>query len=236
MIASLSLKHRANKNQRQRIIAMVASPLSESAKDLEALGKKLKKNQIAIDIVNLGEPSNNEKLNALIEAAIIEGNSHYINVEPSITLLPDILQSSAILGRAYGGMETMGMDAGLDDDTQVAIRISLEEEQRRIEALRQQQAAQAGQTGATSQPVPEPMNTEVIKEREPTELEKDLLRKAKEGQASSPTGEEAKLMEDTEFLKDILKDLNVDPETEDGKNMIESIKKKKADEEGDKKQ
>lgn len=53
-IASLSLKHRANKNQRQRIIAMVASPLSETVKELEAIGKKLKKNQIAIDIVNLG--------------------------------------------------------------------------------------------------------------------------------------------------------------------------------------
>jgi len=53
-IASLSLKHRANKNRRQRIIAMVASPVQESAKELEALGKKLKKNQIAIDVVNLG--------------------------------------------------------------------------------------------------------------------------------------------------------------------------------------
>jgi 26S proteasome regulatory subunit N10 len=56
-IASLSLKHRANKNQRQRIIAFVASPLNESPKELEAIGKKLKKNQIAIDIVNLGKVS-----------------------------------------------------------------------------------------------------------------------------------------------------------------------------------
>lgn len=55
-IATLSLKHRANKNQRQRIIAMVASPLTETAKELEAIGKKLKKNQIAIDIINLGKP------------------------------------------------------------------------------------------------------------------------------------------------------------------------------------
>ena len=53
-IASLSLKHRANKNRRQRIIALVASPVQESAKELEALGKKLKKNQIAVDVVNLG--------------------------------------------------------------------------------------------------------------------------------------------------------------------------------------
>lgn len=53
-ISILTLKHRANKNRRQRIIALVASPIQESAKELEALGKKLKKNQIAIDVVNLG--------------------------------------------------------------------------------------------------------------------------------------------------------------------------------------
>lgn len=33
---------------------MVASPIEESVRDLEALGKKLKKNQIAIDVINLG--------------------------------------------------------------------------------------------------------------------------------------------------------------------------------------
>ena len=54
MVASLSLKHRANKNQRQRIIAMVSSPLKENLKELEAMGKKLSKNQIALDVINLG--------------------------------------------------------------------------------------------------------------------------------------------------------------------------------------
>ena len=108
MVATLSLKHRANKNQRQRIIAFVASPLRESAKDLEAIGKKLKKNQIAIDIINLGrllpyvgEPSNLEKVNALVAAANIDNNSNVVNVEPSITLLQDILQTSAIVGGGF---------------------------------------------------------------------------------------------------------------------------------------
>jgi 26S proteasome regulatory subunit N10 len=53
-IGSLCLKHRANKNQRQRLIVMVASPISESVKDLENIGKKLKKSNIAMDVINLG--------------------------------------------------------------------------------------------------------------------------------------------------------------------------------------
>ena len=116
MVASLSLKHRANKNQRQRIIAMVASPLKESVKDLEAIGKKLAKNQISIDVINLGtasphysgEPGNVEKLKALVDAANKEDNSHFMNVEPSITLLEDILSGSAILGRGAAAPENLG--------------------------------------------------------------------------------------------------------------------------------
>ncbi|CAD6932322.1 unnamed protein product [Tilletia laevis] len=46
-IAQLALKHRQNKNQRQRIIAFVGSTLeNESDSDLIKLGKKLKKNNV----------------------------------------------------------------------------------------------------------------------------------------------------------------------------------------------
>lgn len=53
-IATLCLKHRTEKKLAQRIIVFTASPLQESVKSLEELGKKLKKNQIAIEIINLG--------------------------------------------------------------------------------------------------------------------------------------------------------------------------------------
>lgn len=45
--AQLALKHRSNKNQRQRIILFVASPLNPSL-DLTPLGRNLKKNNISI--------------------------------------------------------------------------------------------------------------------------------------------------------------------------------------------
>jgi 26S proteasome regulatory subunit N10 len=54
-VAQLSLKHRQNKNQRQRIIVFVGSPVQEEEAALVKLGKKLKKNSVAMDIINFGE-------------------------------------------------------------------------------------------------------------------------------------------------------------------------------------
>ena len=58
-VAQLALKHRENKNLRQRIIVFVGSPLGEGEdKDEGAmvrLAKKLKKNNVAVDIVAFGD-------------------------------------------------------------------------------------------------------------------------------------------------------------------------------------
>jgi len=42
-VSQLALKHRPNKNQRQRIVAFVGSPISDDIKELDKLGKRLKK-------------------------------------------------------------------------------------------------------------------------------------------------------------------------------------------------
>nr|KJB72346.1 hypothetical protein B456_011G172600 [Gossypium raimondii] len=52
---TLALKHRQNKNQQQRIIVFAGSPIKHEKKALEMIGKKLKKNSVALDIVNFGE-------------------------------------------------------------------------------------------------------------------------------------------------------------------------------------
>jgi 26S proteasome regulatory subunit N10 len=65
----LVLKHRQNKYQHQRIVAFVGSPINESSDDLVKLGKRLKKNNIAVDLVNFGEEAGNaEKLESFINA------------------------------------------------------------------------------------------------------------------------------------------------------------------------
>jgi 26S proteasome regulatory subunit N10 len=53
-IAWLALKHRVNKHQKQRIVIFVSSPVTETEKSLVKLGKKLRKNAIAIDVILLG--------------------------------------------------------------------------------------------------------------------------------------------------------------------------------------
>lgn len=69
-IAQLALKHRQNKNQRQRIVVFVGSPLGTDEKSLVKLGKKLKKNNVSIDIVSFGEGDENDvRLKAFVDSA-----------------------------------------------------------------------------------------------------------------------------------------------------------------------
>lgn len=84
-IAQLALKHRENKNQRQRIVIFVGSPLGESAESLVKLGKRLRKNNVFVDVVTFGDEGrdNDEKLRGLVEAVGEESS-----VEPFITRGP----------------------------------------------------------------------------------------------------------------------------------------------------
>jgi 26S proteasome regulatory subunit N10 len=70
-IAQLALKHRENKNQRQRIVAFVGSPIEDTQDSLVKLGKKLRKNNVLVDIVVFGDEGmeNEGKLGALVDAA-----------------------------------------------------------------------------------------------------------------------------------------------------------------------
>ena len=58
-IAQLALKHRQNKTLRQRVVVFVGSPLEdvspEAERALVRLAKKLKKNNVALDVVAFGD-------------------------------------------------------------------------------------------------------------------------------------------------------------------------------------
>ncbi|KAJ3354472.1 hypothetical protein HDU83_005174 [Entophlyctis luteolus] len=145
--AQLALKHRQNKNQRQRIIVFVGSPISEDEKSLVKLGKKLKKNNIAVDVINFGQDAENtSKLEAFISAVNSSDNSHLVTIPPGPHVLSDVLISSPILAGedgaplagfssgGAGGFE-FGVDPNLDPELALALRISMEEERARQEAL-----------------------------------------------------------------------------------------------------
>jgi 26S proteasome regulatory subunit N10 len=166
-VAQLALKHRQNKNQHQRIVAFVGSPITESAEELVKLAKKLKKNNIAVDIVNFGEEAQNtEKLEAFINAVNTNEESHLVTVPPGPHILSDILLSSPVIvgeggaggfgaaaaaasaaaaaAGAGGDFGEFGVDPNVDPELALALRLSLEEERARQEAEAKRKAEEEG--------------------------------------------------------------------------------------------
>lgn len=176
MIASLALKHRQNKSQRQRIIVFTCSPLSdatESQASLVKLAKRMKKNNVNIDIIALGElgEETTSKLQAFNEAVKGGDGSHLEVVHPGPNLLSDIVVASPILagegggprgggdgegegaGGAQGGGDfEFGVDPSMDPELALALRMSMEEENARQERDRQQQSQAEGKTQLESVP------------------------------------------------------------------------------------
>ena len=161
-VASLALKHRRNKNGQQRIVIFVGSPLvNVDKKTMIKAGKTLKKNNVKIDVVAMGElEENEEKLRELVDAA--NGNSeektcHLVTI-PAGTLPSDVLIGSPVIhgGEGGGGMgggggegvpssggdaggtsfaEYGGIDPNLDPELAMVLRISMEEERVRQERI-----------------------------------------------------------------------------------------------------
>ncbi|CCX31905.1 hypothetical protein FPQ18DRAFT_271318, partial [Pyronema domesticum] len=150
-VAGLALKHRQNKQQRQRIIVFVGSPIAEDEKTLVKLAKKMKKNNVAVDFVNFGEveSDNTQKLQAFIEAVNSNDNSHMVTIPPGPQLLSDRLLATPILGEtgssesgaagADGGTAgegssgfEFGFDPNLDPELAMALRMSMEDEKARV--------------------------------------------------------------------------------------------------------
>lgn len=157
-VAQLALKRRSSEqSSNKRIVAFIGSPLKESKEDLEKLGLRLRKNNIAVDIVNFGEQEENtDKLDAFINSVNSGDNSHLVTIPPGPHILADLILSSPILhtgsgdaasssgGGADGGGEfEFGFDPSLDPELAMVLRLSMEEENRRQERLRQEQSGES---------------------------------------------------------------------------------------------
>ncbi|PSS00470.1 26S proteasome non-ATPase regulatory subunit like [Actinidia chinensis var. chinensis] len=161
-VAQLALKHRQNKKQQQRIIVFVGSPVKYDKKVLEMIGRKLKKNSVALDIVNFGEEDEGktEKLESLLAAVNNNDSSHIVHVPPGPIALSDVLISTPIFtgdgeggsgfaaaaaAAAAGGVSDFdyGVDPNLDPELALALRVSMEEERARQEAAAKKAAEEA---------------------------------------------------------------------------------------------
>ncbi|XP_057449263.1 26S proteasome non-ATPase regulatory subunit 4 homolog [Lotus japonicus] len=161
-VAQLALKHRQNKKQQQRIVVFAGSPVKHEKKMLEMIGRKLKKNSVALDIINFGEEDEGktEKLEALLAAVNNNDSSHIVSVPPGPNALSDVLISTPIFtgdgeggsgfaaaaaAAAAGGVSgyEFGVDPNLDPELALALRVSMEEERARQEAAAKKAAEEA---------------------------------------------------------------------------------------------
>ena len=165
-VAQLALKHRRNKNGAQRIVLFVGSPVEAEQKALVKVGKLLKKNNIAVDVVVLGDRDGNaDKLRAFVDAANANDNSNLVAIPAGVVPSDVLISSPVIQGKDSGGggsgesstgggggggsfQEFGGIDPNLDPELAMALRISMEEERARQEAA-------ASADGAAAEASPE---------------------------------------------------------------------------------
>ncbi|EDO06180.1 26S proteasome regulatory subunit RPN10 domain protein [Babesia bovis T2Bo] len=142
--AQLALKHRLNKSQQQRIICFVASPIKENSALCTSVGKLLKKNNVILDIINMCNDIETERKLILLHEAVNNNDmSHYLNCKPgSDMLLSEIILNSAIMQggsdsnssvRYSSNLNELDVDPELDPQLYMALRMSLEQEEERLQ-------------------------------------------------------------------------------------------------------
>jgi len=219
-IAQLSLKHRQNKNQKQRIVVFVGSPIEEfDDKEATKLGKQLRKNDVAIDCVNFGHPENIPILQALVDNCNKNGNSHLIDIQYGMNIADIIISSSIVSyddnggamaidgegggqpGGGAGGQfaEYGGIDPNLDPELAMAIRISLEEAKNESSnqnnasvPVPQAQTEKAGDVEMKSEVPPQPIPE--MEEEDEEDYDREL--------------EEAKRLSMADYDQNILEEVN----------------------------
>ncbi|OQR68962.1 26S proteasome non-ATPase regulatory subunit 4-like [Tropilaelaps mercedesae] len=147
-IAHLVLKHRQGKNHKMRIVCFVGSPIACDKKEMVKLAKRLKKENVNVDVINFGEDeANAEKLKSFVETlngGKENAGSHLVTVSATPHLNEALFSSPIIQGEdgsgvvPPGGFE-FGVDPNEDPELAMALRVSLDE-------MRQRQEAESGGT------------------------------------------------------------------------------------------
>ena len=146
-IAQLALKHRQNKQQKQRIVAFVCSPVDVDNRKLVNLGKKLKKNNVALDVVCFGETESTSKLQELVNAVNSSDNSRMVSIPQGVNVLYDSLVNTPIVHGGEGGMEVNpagsfdeygGVDPSIDPELAMVLRMSMEEHRKQQDEISKQ--------------------------------------------------------------------------------------------------
>jgi 26S proteasome regulatory subunit N10 len=228
-IAQLALKHRPNKEQRQRIIVFVCSPIAHDNEKFAAVGRTLKRNNIALDIVCFGNLDEIDKLQELQKTVNSGDNSHFVSVPSGLGMLCDALKNTPIMHGGSAGYydEFGGIDPTVDPEYATAIRLSLEEQKRRHEDEGSKQ--------------PEPVNPA---DDEEEKLLQEAIRlsmmevdeKKEEVKQNNPETQDD-VFKNQEFLTDLLTSMPgvdlQDPQIQETLNKLKSEEQKKDEEKKD---
>ena len=229
-IAALAIKHRVRKNQSERIVVFVASEIRDSPEELFVTARNLRRNNTSVDVVNICNENNLRLLQQFMEIVNVADNSRLLNYQGGLNVLTDALRSGGFLGGAVG--EQGGFQEEMDPELEMVLRISMEEEKRRLEELERQRAPPV--TGH------EPTSVGMIVEEDAAEAEDDekealisrandaVEKESKEKQADRPPHKdnENDYIKDPAFIKEILKDLQIDPDDKKKKDEEEKGGKK----------
>lgn len=233
-IAHLALKHSSKKEQAKRIVVFVCSPITHDTQKFQTLGRNLKRNNIALDIVVFGNLEESEKLHDLQQAVNSGENSHFITIPSGLGFFCDALRNTPIFqGPNAGGFEDQGAyDPSVDPELATAIRLSLEEQKRRQEDQN---------VGGQGNVVDGGLQT-IVEEDEEALLQQALKMSIEESnkvEAQSEPPVVSSEFANQDFLNELLSSVpGVDPNDPDIKKVVEQIKNegKKEDKEEDKKE
>lgn len=92
------MKHRLNKNQKERVVIFVASEITEKEEVILQIARTFRRNNTNLDIINICCDKNIDLLNKIIEIVNVEDESRLLNFDRNDSLLVDYLKSSPLLG------------------------------------------------------------------------------------------------------------------------------------------
>lgn len=73
----------------------------------------MKRNNVAVDVINFAHPENVPKLQAMVNATNNNGNSHFLDVPLGVAMITDVLIASPIINEAAGDMGGVNAGAGV---------------------------------------------------------------------------------------------------------------------------
>ena len=242
-VSILCLKHRINKKQNQRIILFIGSPVRAKPETLIAIGKKLKKYNVAVDIISFGHvEENREILNTFLKEVNNSNNSSILEV-PIGGFIMDALFSSSIMGNNNAQMNQgagvgpgapqgnpMGGMSQFENEFELAVRMSLEEAQK--EQNKTNNINAEAEQKKSKMELEEEQELENARLLSIQEINK-ITQKENEEKAKKAANE---ILEDKDFLSDLLKEVNDAEAKNKGEKKEEKNEEKKEDKKEEKKE